>query len=135
MSNFKPLKEALRNSEAKAVFESGFGCHVLLPNEELSVELIPSDPDWRWPSLVQSFALLFDGYKWGETKGISPFSLLNQAKQLNDKSLQNFTLTELRVILFALQREYRDSYCEPDPAFVQNLLDAIKEKVVSGSFE
>jgi hypothetical protein len=96
--------------------------------------MIPSTPDWSWPSLVQGFALLFDGYKWGEEKGISPFSLLKQAEGRND-TLENFTLTELRVVLFALQRAYRDAYGKPDPAFVHDLLDAIKQKVVSGLFE
>jgi hypothetical protein len=136
MSNFRlSLKEALRNGDAEAVYERGFECHILLPNEELTGEMIPSSPDWRWPSLVQGFALLFDGYNWGEEKGISPFSLLEKAEVGNNKALEGFTLTELRVVLFALQRAYRDAYGEPDPAFVQNLLDAIKQKVVSGLLE
>jgi hypothetical protein len=38
-------------------------------------------------------------------------------------------LRELRIALFYLQRLYRDSWDNPDPAFVAALVSAIRERI------
>lgn len=133
---FESLKMALRSGDAEAVLERGFESRIVLPNGELTEDMIPSNPSWKWPSLAQGFALLFDGYDWGKNTGFSPFSLFERSrKEWTDNKMENFTLTELRVILFGLQRQYHDAWGSPDPAFVQALLDAIRGKVASGLLE
>jgi len=134
-NSLSALKEALRKGDAEAVLQEGFDLNILVPNEELTEDMIPLTPDWSWPSLAQGFALLFNGYEWAEEKGISLFVLLEQAEKNNGESLDKYSLTELRSILFALQRSRRDSRSGASPVFVTALLGAIKHKVKFGLFE
>jgi len=103
-----------------------------LPNDKLTQKAVPSNPNWRWPSIVQTFALLFDGYDWERKNGISPFSLLSEAESSwQNQQLDRFTLSQLRSILFGLQRQFHDAWGVPNPAFVLALLGAIRRKVKS----
>jgi gamma-glutamylcyclotransferase (GGCT)/AIG2-like uncharacterized protein YtfP len=92
---------------------------------------------------------IFQGYRWIISERGYAYIIKSESDEVHgvvyeisdtdEKRLDRYegvgTLTELRAILFALQRRYHDAYGDPDPAFVQALLDAIKCKVVSGLLE
>jgi len=93
-------------------------------NEDLTAANIPS-PKARWHT-IEKFALTFEGYKhWG--------SFEKCAKVANARL--NKTLTELRTCLFFEQRRWRH-FGEPpnkeEMAYIRNLIQAIRAKVLSG---
>jgi len=133
--NFDDILNALRNKDAEAVTQLS-DCDNPLPNDLLTPDAIPMDPNWSWPSIAQSFALTFNGYLWCEKNGLEPSELFIDAeKTWTSNDFEMHTLSELRCLLFALQRTYRDTWGDPDPKFVFELLKAIKQKVESGLFE
>lgn len=104
--------------------------HEELPNEILTLASIPTNPSWSMPSVVQCFALLFNGYNWLQENNIEPNAFFDDVKvKRKNNELSSLSLSELRTALFALQRMYRDSWGEPEPDFVVAILDAIREKL------
>jgi hypothetical protein len=57
------IRDAMRAGSAER-----FWPQFLLADHELTADLVPSAADWGWPSLVQSFALLFDRYARAEVE-------------------------------------------------------------------
>lgn len=101
-----------------------------LPDECLTPGSVPSNPSWDEPSVAQCFALMFDGYSWSEQNSVNLEELYNDAlTDWHENRLDRFSISELRAVLFTLQRSYHDSWEQPDSEFVTALLEAIKRKV------
>jgi hypothetical protein len=140
---FDDILTALRNKDADAVFKFT-DCNYPLPNQLLTPDAIPMDPVWPWPSIVQSFALTFNGYLWCENNGLKHNELFRDLfrdllsgaqRTWTSNDLEKHTLSELRFVLFTLQRSYHDAWGDPDPIFVAELLKALKQKVESRLFD
>lgn len=113
-----------------------------LSNEALDLEIVPSSPEWRdgayQMTVVQHFALSFEGYDWGTARNVDIFALDAAAKASGweHHGLGAYTLSELRAILFALQRLHHDDFGgEPNSTHVGTLLVAIRRRVAGRSFE
>lgn len=136
--DFDVLLDALERSDAELadnLLDKLRRKNLQFPNDMLTQNAVPLNPDWKFPSIVQSFALLFDGYDWERKNGVNPFSLLSEAKACwKNQQLDRFSLSQLRSILFALQRQFHDAWGVPNPAFVLALLGAIRRKVKSRLF-
>lgn len=103
---------------------------IQVPNESLTPGCIPTNPSWDEPSAAQYFALMFDGYRWGVQNNVDLEELLKDALgNWHNNQLDRFSISQLRVILFALQRYYHDSWDRPNSEFVVALLEAIRRMV------
>ncbi len=115
-----------------------------LSNGALTDDVVPTSTKWieMEPDFdmgaVQHFALTFDGYEWGKATGTDIFELDAAAKASGWEchGLSTLTLSELRAVLFALQRLHHGDYGgEPNPTYVGSLLAAIRRRVAARSLE
>lgn len=121
--------QALADRDADALLSLVPG--VVIPSELLRPEHIPVAPSWTWPSLVQAFALTFDGYDWEQRAAPQAVEALN-GMQDGEADISRWDLETLRAGLFRLQRMYRDSPEQPDPSLVERLLSGILGRVSGG---
>lgn len=97
---------------------------VLVPTALLQPMHVPRDTTWKWPSLAQAFALCFDGYAWLESNAVDPADLSREMR--TQDAFVGWSVDRLRAALFVLQREFHDSWSEPDPAVVVRLLQSLR---------
>jgi hypothetical protein len=124
------IRVAMREGDAERVFRHW--TRLQLEEHELTVDLVPASASWDWPSLVQGFALLFDGYAWAESNGKDLFAVLAAVEDSSRSGqLGSHSIAELRAALFALQRLHRDSTEQPRPELVVAVLDALRSAVLT----
>lgn len=96
---------------------------------ELTADCVPIDLTWKAPSLVQAFALTFDGDGWQQAGRRNAFSILSAIEADSSMSMLNaLTLTELRAALYGLQRNWHDSDSSPEPKFVERIVGEIRQR-------
>lgn len=136
------LAAAFREGRLDAAFALIAHRGARLSNEALDLEVIPTDPTWRdrdhQMTAVQHFALSIDGYAWGTDNGRDLFELEAEARHSDweHQGFSQYRVSEIRSILFALQRFHREGWGpDPNPTYVGSLLVALRRRVVGGSFE
>lgn len=100
-----------------------------LLDSDLTADCVPSDLTWETPSLVQAFALTFEGDGWQQPGGLTGKPFLNEIETDSGTSaVEALSLTELRASLYALQRRWHDSDGEPDGNFVATIVGEIRKR-------
>ena len=105
-----------------------------VPNEDLSVHDVPSlDPRRPWENLqeVWTFALMFDGYRFGGFGRVSDIANAANEEYFRSGQLPS-DLTDLRLCLYFEQRRYRHMGFSPEGSillYLSRVLEATRERV------
>jgi guanosine-3',5'-bis(diphosphate) 3'-pyrophosphohydrolase len=105
-----------------------------IPNEVLTVESVPTRWSWKLPSAAQAFALTYYGDEMVSKGGPDGCSLFEQVSE-NDKleRLSSFSLTELRAVLYFIQRASRWNGSDPAPILIRRILSEIRKRLETTS--
>ena len=101
-----------------------------IPDEALTVECVPTHWSWKHPSAAQAFALTYYGDEMKSQGGPDGCGLFEQVTQEdNYERLSTLTLTELRALLYFIQRAARWNESDPEPTLVRRLLTEIRKRL------
>lgn len=127
--------DAFRRGDSKVAWELvcehiGGKDGMTIPDSALTVDCVPTQWSWRHPSAAQAFALTYYGDEMkskGGPDGCALYEQVSEKERLDH--LASFSLTELRAVLYFVQRAARWNESDPEPNLVRRLLTEIRKRL------
>ena len=127
--------DAFRRGDSKVAWELvcehiGGKDGMTIPDSALTVDCVPTQWRWRHPSAAQAFALTYYGDEMkskGGPDGCALYEQVSEKERLDH--LASFSLTELRAVLYFVQRAARWNESDPEPNLVRRLLTEIRKRL------